>query len=257
MSPPSTRLLSSAPRYQQVAEKLQGAIARGDHPVGALLPPEPQLCEQFGVSRHTLREAVRILCEMGMLVRQQGVGTRVKRVEPQHRFVATLDSLADLMQYTQETRLNFLASRRVEVRPPLSNWLECAPGELWIELDNYRSRLDEDVPLAHMKVYVRPECEAIVDEVRDGDGRAWIYGLVERHGGEPILQVRQTISAVAMPRESARILNVKAGSPGLQVRRQYAGAQRVLSISVNVYPLDLFEFVTTWRLNEANPDPLR
>jgi len=256
LPPPSSRLVSSAPRYQQVAEELQNAIARGDHPVGGLLPPEPQLCSQFGVSRHTLRDAVRILCDMGMLHRQQGVGTRIKRAQPQQRFVATLDSLGDLMQYTQETRLNFLGSRWLEVKPPLSEWLGCAPGERWLELDTYRAPLEEDTPLAHMKVYVRPECEGIVKDIRDGDGRAWIYGLIEQHGGEPILQVRQTVSAVAMPKESARVLHVKGGSPGLQVRRQYAGADRVLSISVNFYPLNLFEFMTTWRLREASPDPL-
>lgn len=254
---PSSRLISSAPRYQRVAATLQNAIARGDHPVGSLLPPEPQLCEQFGVSRHTLREAVRILCEMGLLVRQQGVGTRVKRTQPQDRFVATLDSLGDLMQYTQETRLNFLGSRWLAVEPPLSDWLECAPGERWLELDTYRSPLGEDVPLVHMKVYVRPECEAIVDELHTSDGRAWIYGLIERHGGESIVQVRQAVSALAMPRDSARVLHVKAGSPALQVRRQYAGQERVLSMSVNLYPFDRFEFATTWRLHEASPDPLR
>lgn len=249
--------MSSAPRYQRVAATLQNAIAQGEHPVGSLLPPEPQLCEQFGVSRHTLREAVRILCEMGLLVRQQGVGTRVKRTQPQNRFVATIESLGDLMQYAQETRLHLMGSRWLDAQPPLSDWLECQPGERWLELDMYRSPLDEDIPLVHMKVYVRPECEAIVDELRGGDGRAWIYGLVERHGGEPIVQVRQAVSAVAMPRDSARTLHVKAGSPGLQVRRQYAGQDRVLSISVNLYPFDVFEFSTTWRLHEASPDPLR
>ena len=49
------------PRYAQVARELRRAIATGIYPVGAHLPTEHQLCEQFQVSRVTAREAVRIL----------------------------------------------------------------------------------------------------------------------------------------------------------------------------------------------------
>ncbi len=247
----SSRLVASAPRYQRVAAELQALIARGDFAVGALLPPEPQLCERFAVSRHTLREAVRILCDMGLLVRQQGVGTTVQLAAPERRFVATLGSLGELLQYTQETRLKYLGSRWVHVKLPLSDWLGCPVGERWLELDMCRYPLHEQVPIVHMKVYVRPECEAIRDELQNGDGGSWIYGLIEKHGGEPIVAARQTVSAVAMPKDSARVLQVKAGEPGLRVRRQYTGQHRVLSISVNTYPIDRFEFETTWRLHES------
>jgi len=248
---PSSRLVASAPRYQHVAAELQALIARGDFPVGALLPPEPQLCERFGVSRHTLREAVRILCEMGLLVRQQGVGTRVQLVEPERRFVATLGSLGELLHYTQETRLRYLGSRWVNVKAPLSDWLGCPVGERWLELDTCRYPLDETVPIVHMKVYVRPECEGIREELQNGDGGSWIYGLIEKHGGEAIVEARQTVGAVAMPKDSARVLQVQPGEPGLRVRRQYTGRDRVLSISVNTYPIDRFEFETTWRLRDS------
>ena len=248
---PSTqsRLAASAPRYQHVASVLQQAIAQGTYPVGSLLPPEPQLCESFGVSRHTVREAVRILCELGLLVRRQGVGTTVQAAEPAKRFVATLNSLGDLMQYTQETRLQTLGHRWVQASGPLAGWLDSAVGERWLELDTCRFPIGGTVPIVHMKVYVRPECEAIRHDLEDGS--AWIYGLIEKHGGEPIVRATQTVSAVPIDKESAQVVQVRAGSPGMQVRRQYWGEQRLLSLSVNTYPFDRFEFVTTWRLKDG------
>lgn len=245
----ASRLAASAPRYQHVAAILQAAIEEGRYPVGTLLPPEPQLCEAFAVSRHTLREAVRILCEMGLLRRQQGVGTLVKSAHPKQRFVATLGSLSDLMQYTQETRLQPRQKRWLEVPAPLSTWLDCPAGERWLEMEACRYPLDSEVPIVDMRVYVRPGREAVWDDMQNGS--AWIYGLVEKHGGEQIVEIRQTVGAVAIPKEASRVLQVKPGSPGLQVRRQYWGESRVLSLSVNVYPVDRFEFVTTWRLKDG------
>jgi hypothetical protein len=49
----------------------------------------------------------------------------------------------------------------------------------------------------------------------------------------------------------ARILGVEPGSPGLFIRRYYLGqGGRLLSVSLNVYPVDRFEFATSWKLAE-------
>ncbi len=73
-----SRLGRGQPRYLLLAQDLIQDIDTGRYPVGSLLPTELELCEQFGVSRHTVREAVRRLREMGLVTRHQGIGTRVK-----------------------------------------------------------------------------------------------------------------------------------------------------------------------------------
>lgn len=63
------------PLYQHAAEELAELIAQttpGDH-----LPSEPKLSRQLGVSRATLREAMRMFEERGLIIRRQGVGTVV------------------------------------------------------------------------------------------------------------------------------------------------------------------------------------
>ncbi|TPE61549.1 FadR family transcriptional regulator [Sandaracinobacter neustonicus] len=57
---------------QIVAEELRGDIARGDIKDGDLLPPEPELAQRFGVSRPTLREAIRILETEGLVTTTRG-----------------------------------------------------------------------------------------------------------------------------------------------------------------------------------------
>jgi len=58
-------------------DQLGEAIVGGRHPPGASIPPEPVLCDELGVSRTVVREAVKSLVAKGMLVTGPKVGTRV------------------------------------------------------------------------------------------------------------------------------------------------------------------------------------
>jgi len=74
----------SAPRGRPlladvVRSELKRLILGGEFPVGSKLPNEDRLCERFGVSRVTIREAVRGLIEDGLVVRRHGSGTYVTR----------------------------------------------------------------------------------------------------------------------------------------------------------------------------------
>lgn len=60
---------------QEVTEKLLRMIHSNDLKVGDLFPSENELCNQFQVSRHTIREAIRNLVQEGHLYRLQGRGT--------------------------------------------------------------------------------------------------------------------------------------------------------------------------------------
>ena len=63
--------------YQQVSRDLLDRIAGEGLEKGAMLPSEAELCQQYGVSRITIRAAIGQLVERGLLVRRPGVGTFV------------------------------------------------------------------------------------------------------------------------------------------------------------------------------------
>ncbi|RNB90881.1 FadR family transcriptional regulator [Brevibacillus nitrificans] len=63
---------------KQIVEQLAKRVEAGDWKVGERIPPEPELVEQLGVSRNTLREAVQALIHTGMLEARQGDGTYVR-----------------------------------------------------------------------------------------------------------------------------------------------------------------------------------
>ncbi len=65
-------------RVQAIADDLRGLILSGQLPIGAKLPTEVVLCQQFGVSRTTLREAIQMLRSTGILDVTPGRGSYVR-----------------------------------------------------------------------------------------------------------------------------------------------------------------------------------
>jgi len=64
--------------YESVVEKIRSLIEQENLGPGDLLPPERQLSEKFKVSRHSLREAIRVLQEQGVLSARQGSGNYIQ-----------------------------------------------------------------------------------------------------------------------------------------------------------------------------------
>ncbi|WP_092552889.1 FadR/GntR family transcriptional regulator [Actinoplanes derwentensis] len=61
------------PAYQQLADELRAEITSGRLQPGERLPPEPELCVKIGVSRSTVREALRLLASQHLIVTTRGV----------------------------------------------------------------------------------------------------------------------------------------------------------------------------------------
>jgi GntR family transcriptional regulator, transcriptional repressor for pyruvate dehydrogenase complex len=60
--------------FQQVADQLRELVVHGDLAPGTRLPSEPELAAQFGVSRSTIREALRMLSSQHLITTSRGVG---------------------------------------------------------------------------------------------------------------------------------------------------------------------------------------
>jgi GntR family transcriptional regulator len=75
-------------RYQQIADRLRDQIARGVYGPGERLPSEPDLMETYQASRNTVRLAIALLTNQGLVVTRQGLGTFVQ--QPTRPFTALL-----------------------------------------------------------------------------------------------------------------------------------------------------------------------
>ena len=79
-------------KYQQIADRLRDQIDSGALQPGERLPSEPDLVRQFDASRNTVRLALALLTNQGLVVTRQGLGTFV--TEPAKPFTALLSRVA-------------------------------------------------------------------------------------------------------------------------------------------------------------------
>ena len=76
------------PMYRQIAEDLRGQVASGDLQPGQQLRTEIELREQYGASRNTIRDAIKLLIAWGLVETRPGQGTFVvRKIEP---YITTL-----------------------------------------------------------------------------------------------------------------------------------------------------------------------
>ncbi|ANO34516.1 GntR family transcriptional regulator [Vibrio breoganii] len=120
--------------HVQVAREIARGILSGELAQGSILPGEMSLCEQFGISRTALREAVKLLTSKGLLESRPKVGTKVVNrafwnfLDPQ--LIEWMDGLADVDQFCMQ----FLGLRRAIEPEACALAAQFATAEQRIEL---------------------------------------------------------------------------------------------------------------------------
>src|SRR5579871_4257507 len=100
-------------RYREISAKLQKDIRLGSYHIGNLLPTETELMARFSASRQTVREALRILADQGLIVRRAGLGSVVIASEPPVLFTHSVTSLTEWLRYSNETYRDVVGSREI------------------------------------------------------------------------------------------------------------------------------------------------
>ena len=234
------RRAAAPPRYQQITDVLIEEIASGRFPVGSTLPPELDLCQRFGVSRFTMREALRRLRELGLVSRRRGAGTAVIAAQPLGPYVQSLASTTELLQYPPETRLELASSAALRADRTQAALLRCRTGQQWVRVSGLR-RAGRGAPICWSDIYVVPDYAGVAELV--GTEPKPVYRIIEEHFGESVTGVRVELFAGTTPAELAAPLGVKAGTPALYILRRYTGnGGRVFEVSVSVHPAGRFVY---------------
>lgn len=233
------------PIYQEIADTLRDEIVGGGYAVGDPFPKEFDLCDRFGVSRHTVRSALSRLEREGLLDRQKATGTLVRSTDPSSAFMQKLASVDDLLQYPVDTRLDAKFRKSIPADKTLAEWFDVAPGTRITRIGGLRSRIEDAMPLCWMELYVREEYAGVFEHV--GKNTRPVYRIIEQLFDEKISRVEVEISAATITEPEAGYLAVEEGTPALKVLRRYFGKDgRVFETSVGLHPEDRFSYNLTF-----------
>ncbi len=237
---------SKRPLYLQVAGILREEIVSGAYPVGSKLPTEDGLCERFAVSRYTVREALRLLREDGLVASRKRAGTVVIPPRASGSDIQQVMSINDLLAFGTDTRFEIQGIRTVTVGAELAERVGLDAGEQWLEVTGYRFSEDDDTPACWTEYYVNLAYAAVGRLLQRHDGP--IFPLIEDLFGINIVKVEQQISATILGPELAGELGVPSASAALEIRRTYTTADAtVAQITINTHPAERFQHSMTMR----------
>jgi GntR family transcriptional regulator len=240
---PAVSALLHTPRYVQLAQTLLNEIGAGRYPVGSQLPTEYALCEQFGVSRSTAREALKRLTQLGLVVRQPRVGTTVRATEPNSAYRQHTAGVADLYRYATDTTLVIESRAQVCLDATQAEPLQARVGETWLYLTGRRLSPHSAKPICLTHLWVHPAFRAV--KGLDGPLQLAVHAAIEQQFGEVITAVEQEIRAVALDRETALALDVPVGSPGLWISRRYRNRLgQLVEWAHSTHPAERFSYTT-------------
>lgn len=228
-------------KHALIAEALSSEIQRGMYKVGDLLPSETELSAAFGVSRHTVRTALRALHELGLTVSHQGVGTTVNKDQVRSRYNYSFNSASDLLQYATQTRFHVIDTQQLAVDAELANYLGCKPNERWWRVRTVRTQRNGGAPIAYSEIFIPLAFGAVVPDV--ATSKLPIFALIEKRFNERVDEVQQDIAAIPVSPEEARHLGEKPNSPGLEITRRYFGrGMRMFEVARSVHPMSSFKY---------------
>lgn len=208
---------------------------------GERLPSEPELAQKMGVSRATLREAMRSFEGQGLIRRKQGVGTFVvghtQVIDSGLEKLESIETLAKRIGL--EVSMGDLQVREVPADEDMAAGLGCAPGEPVIQV--LRVIHAENRPVAFL---VDSLPRIMIDPAVLGEGfTGSVLDLLLTRGEQALVQSRTEIRAVAAPADVARSLQIQRGDVLLLfIAHLYSAEGKIVDYSYSYFLPGYFRF---------------
>lgn len=221
---------SHAPKYAQLADIFRQRVARGQWPRDSRLPTNEQLATEFGVSRITVRQALDILADEGILEAKQGRGTYVKDAPPQQRQLPVETTLAALDRLYRDTSPEILTINESSVQPALTA-ADGQPAAEYVYMRRLHSR--DGQPYCLISIYMD---KAIFRKHAARFRREVVIPILVSMKDPKIARARQTLTVGASDLEASNLLKIPLNSPVAEVRRVFNAADgRVIYVAEVTY----------------------
>ena len=198
------------PLYQQLMERIRGDVQSGKYKVSDQIPSEKQLCEEYQVSRVTVRRALHDLTEEGLLVRQRGRGTYVSvpRIRRDLKHVTSFHMACREMGMEPETKVLKAEMQLSDASD--QRFFACGAGTMLP--GTVRLCMADGEPVMLEYNHYAPTLQWILER----DMSTSVYAMLQEKKIFPG-QARHEISLRRADEEDARYLGVQVGEALLQV----------------------------------------
>ena len=233
--------ISRIPIYMQIVDTLIEQIERRDPAPGDQMATERALAADFGVNRRTVRQALDVLEQRGLVERIQGSGTFVSQPRLER-------GAAEFFHFTEQVRQRGSAAgsrildlERVVPSPLVARELELSAGA---EINRcHRLRSVNGLPVLietfALPAELVPGFDSFDTEVRS------VYEIMRAEYGIEVGYARQSLEAVALSEIEAQWLGASSGAPAMLERRlAFDDTGRPVDFGTDLYRGDRVRFIT-------------
>jgi GntR family transcriptional regulator len=237
------------PLYLQAEDALRDLLQSGAYPPGVRLPTEPDLAQQLGISRSTLREAMRSFEEKGLISRRQGVGTFVNPPVNALPIDSGLETLESVDTLVRRRGVNvFTAELEISSETASAEMADLLQVSVGSELTRVtRTKVSSNRPLAFMSDWL-PANAVSTHDIRSGFAGSVLDYLLAREDLD-ITHAAANVIPMTADKVLADRLNVPEGTSLLLLEETaYDRVGKVVGFSRNYFVPEFFKFHVVRRI---------
>ena len=234
--------------HRQIAQELKSDIEAGTYADRDPFPSETALVDHYGVSRVTIRSALRLLQHEGLIERTRGSGTVVRSRVHRKLLASIVDFHREALMLGRKpsSRVLSISLRKSRIRERIL--FDIPPEEEVIELR--RLRFLDDIPVllqtsSHPKDVLRG---VKASDLQDSS----LYDLLKRKKGIVVREAQHVLEPFSIGPEEAALLKVPAGTAVMRAHRTSRDARgRTVEIAENLIRGDYYKYSFSLRAGEV------
>jgi GntR family transcriptional regulator len=251
--PPDDDLVRSSlkgPAYAQLAQSIKSKIASGEYQAGARIPAETVIGRRYGVALMTVRQAVRVLVEQGLLRRLHGIGTFVCGPD-WTKASFEMDGLLEILGDRDGLDIRILSAGITEASPSAAAALGVEPGEMVVALRRLVVHKSRPFLLNRAWLIFDPKSPIVESELEVSS----LYGLFTGEGNRYIKKASLRLEPAVLSRSESERLGSPGSGSAFKIRYTFFGYDdRPVGTGWFLIPSDVFSFsakIGVWNDDES------
>lgn len=206
---------SATPIYFQISEQIKEDIRCGKLKQQDMLPPDRVFCEELNVSRMTVKKAIDLLANEGLVVRKKGIGTFVASPKIVQSLYNVTGFTGDNARRGAKVYSRVIAHEVIPVPPEVAEKLKLKKNQKVIRLK--RLRFVNDEPVALETSYLNyAKCRKVMDYSFEEES---LYRVLSQECHITLETARQTIEVAGSTEGDGLLLKNAIGNPMFYLSR--------------------------------------
>ncbi|MEM9773964.1 MAG: GntR family transcriptional regulator [Chloroflexota bacterium] len=203
------------PKYYQVATNLKELITSGELQPSDQIPTEESLVDQYGVSRGTVRKAIQLLIDEGLVESEQGRGSFVTTAVQSSNHFSLVSFEDEMRRQARKPSIRMLKFELRKAGERTGGRLQIPAEHLVFQIE--RILLADDEPVAYeCRIFEQNLCPGMINEDLENQSIHW---LLSQKYNVPLVKMVHTVERLPMKQPYAGYLGAKQGEPAFIVDR--------------------------------------